>query len=78
MRHGGNWMIRAANQRYQRLRGSLITDPRLSRAASFVTPCVRLSSRPAEKYPPICAGTGSIAITTLAVQICTFCASANL
>jgi hypothetical protein len=52
MRHGSNWMIRAANQRYQRLRGSLITDPRLSRAASFVTPCVRPSSRHAEKYPP--------------------------
>ena len=26
--------------------------------------------------PPILRGTGSIAITTLAVQICTFCASA--
>jgi len=30
------------------------------------------------REPPICAGSGSIAITTLAVKICTFCASANL
>jgi len=51
------------------LQAHLSAAARRAWSAAAVQPCVE---------PPILRGTGSIAITTLAVQICTFCASASL